>query len=163
MPYRERGVCIISVAVDAPADRISSLAGKLGRLRGVSVKTMYTKMDSETGGGVKMYNSKAMKAEEFIDDAEILRTIAYAKEHKNDAALIEKKILAKAADYHGLTHEEAAVLLECDEPELLEKNLCVSRQGERENLRSPNRHVCAAVSVELLCQRMPLLPVSRVE
>lgn len=47
-----------------------------------------------------MYNSKAMKAEEFIDDAEILRTIAYAKEHKNDAALIEK-ILAKAADYHG--------------------------------------------------------------
>lgn len=67
-----------------------------------------------------MYNSKAMKAEEFIDDAEILRTIAYAKEHKNDVELIEK-ILAKAADYHGLTHEEAAVLLECDEPELLEK------------------------------------------
>ena len=51
VPYRERSVCIISVAVDAPADRISSLAGKLGRLRGVSVKTMYTKMDNETGRG----------------------------------------------------------------------------------------------------------------
>lgn len=51
VPYRERGVCIISVAVDAPADRISSLAGRLGRLSGVSVKTMYTKMDNETGRG----------------------------------------------------------------------------------------------------------------
>lgn len=48
VPYRERGVCIISVVVDAPADRISSLSGRLGRLCGVSVKTMYTKM--EDGG-----------------------------------------------------------------------------------------------------------------
>lgn len=51
VPYRERGVCIISIVVDAPADRISSLSGRLGRLRGVSVKTMYTKMDCENGRG----------------------------------------------------------------------------------------------------------------
>ena len=39
IPYRERGVNIISVALDAPQDVISSLAGKIGALRGVSVKT----------------------------------------------------------------------------------------------------------------------------
>lgn len=43
IPYRDRGVCIISVAVDAPMDVISSLSGKLGMLRGLSVKTIYQK------------------------------------------------------------------------------------------------------------------------
>lgn len=50
VPYRERGVCT-SAFGGCAGDRISSLAGKLGRLSGVSVKTMYTKMDSETGRG----------------------------------------------------------------------------------------------------------------
>lgn len=39
VPYRKRGLFIISVAVEAPADVISSLSGKIGRLRGVKVKT----------------------------------------------------------------------------------------------------------------------------
>ena len=43
VPHRERGVCIISIVVDAPQDKISSLSGKLGRIDGVNVKTMYTK------------------------------------------------------------------------------------------------------------------------
>ena len=43
VPYRERGVSVISIVVDALQDTISSLSGKLGRLDGVSVKTMYTK------------------------------------------------------------------------------------------------------------------------
>lgn len=43
VPYRERGVSIISVIMDAPGDEISALSGKLGRLRGVQAKTMYTK------------------------------------------------------------------------------------------------------------------------
>lgn len=43
IPYRDRGVCIISVAVDAPMDVISSLSGKLGMLHGLSVKTVYQK------------------------------------------------------------------------------------------------------------------------
>ncbi len=43
VPYRERDVCIISIVADAPQDKISTLSGKLGRLDGVNVKTMYTK------------------------------------------------------------------------------------------------------------------------
>lgn len=42
LPYRERGINIISVAIDAPQDIISALGGKLGRLPGVSSKTLYS-------------------------------------------------------------------------------------------------------------------------
>ena len=41
IPYRERGVNIISVAMDAPGNVISALSGKLGRLPGVTAKTVY--------------------------------------------------------------------------------------------------------------------------
>lgn len=41
VPYRERGLSIISVVVDAPQDSISALAGKLGRLSGVKSKAVY--------------------------------------------------------------------------------------------------------------------------
>ena len=41
LPYRERGVSIISVAMDAPNDAIAALSGKLGRLSGVTAKTVY--------------------------------------------------------------------------------------------------------------------------
>lgn len=41
IPYRKRGVNIISIAVDAPPEMISALSGKLGRLEGISVKTAY--------------------------------------------------------------------------------------------------------------------------
>lgn len=43
IPYREKGIHIISVAVDAPANVISALSGKLGMLPGVSTKTVYGK------------------------------------------------------------------------------------------------------------------------
>lgn len=42
IPYRKRGVNIISVAVDAPQDIISALSGKIGSLDGISVKTVYS-------------------------------------------------------------------------------------------------------------------------
>ena len=42
VPYRPRGVNLISVALDAPQDAISALSGKLGRLEGVSAKTQYS-------------------------------------------------------------------------------------------------------------------------
>lgn len=42
VPYRVRGVNIISVALDAPQDAIAALSGKLGRLEGVSAKTQYS-------------------------------------------------------------------------------------------------------------------------
>ena len=41
VPYRERNVSIISVALDAPANIISALSGKVGRLKGVTAKTVY--------------------------------------------------------------------------------------------------------------------------
>ncbi len=44
LPYRTRGVNIISVVLDAPQDVISTLSGRIGRLEGVSVKTQYAKM-----------------------------------------------------------------------------------------------------------------------
>lgn len=43
IPYREKGISIISIAIDAPMDKISSLSGKLGMLDGISTKTIYAK------------------------------------------------------------------------------------------------------------------------
>lgn len=42
IPYRKRSISIISIALDAPQDTISALAGKVGALKGVSVKTAYS-------------------------------------------------------------------------------------------------------------------------
>lgn len=47
LPYPKRAVSIISVAVDAPQDVISALAGRLGSIEGVSAKTAYSKLFSE--------------------------------------------------------------------------------------------------------------------
>ena len=63
-----------------------------------------------------MYNPKSMKAEEFIDHQEILDTLEYAAAHKHDEALIDE-ILNKARLRKGLSHRDAAVLLDCDIPE----------------------------------------------
>ncbi|MBE6708413.1 MAG: [FeFe] hydrogenase H-cluster radical SAM maturase HydG [Ruminococcaceae bacterium] len=65
-----------------------------------------------------MYNPKSMKAEEFIDHAEIEETLAYADAHKTDAELIDS-IIEKAKLRKGLSHREASVLLAC---ELEDKN-----------------------------------------
>ena len=42
IPYRKRGISIISIALDAPQNTIAALAGKIGGLKGVSVKTAYS-------------------------------------------------------------------------------------------------------------------------
>lgn len=42
IPYRKRGISIISIALDAPQNTISTLSGKIGNLPGVSVKTAYS-------------------------------------------------------------------------------------------------------------------------
>lgn len=60
-----------------------------------------------------MYNVKSKVATEFIDDEEILSTLEYAKANKKNGELIDK-ILEKAKECKGLSHREAAVLLECD-------------------------------------------------
>ena len=43
LPYREKGICIISIVIDAPGDIISSLSGKLGQVKGINVKTLSSK------------------------------------------------------------------------------------------------------------------------
>lgn len=48
IPYRERGVSIISVAIDAPQDVINALSGKIGRLEGISAKTVYSNVTGKT-------------------------------------------------------------------------------------------------------------------
>jgi len=67
-----------------------------------------------------MYDPKSPKAEEFINHKEILETIRYAEENKNNRALIER-ILEKAKECKGIGHREALVLLECTDKELNEK------------------------------------------
>ena len=49
LPYRERGVNIISVVLDAPQDVISALSGRMGRLEGVSAKTLYSNVITPIG------------------------------------------------------------------------------------------------------------------
>ena len=74
------------------------------------------------------YNPKSLKAEEFISDAEIRATLAYAEENKNNLELINE-ILEKARpkkteggfSCSGLTHREASVLLACEDPEVSKK------------------------------------------
>ncbi len=60
-----------------------------------------------------MYDVKSKKAEEFIDDEEILDSINYAGENKSNRVLIDN-IIEKAKAMKGITHREAAILLECD-------------------------------------------------
>ena len=63
-----------------------------------------------------MYNPSSLKAEEFICHEEIMSTLDFAHQHKNDAALIDE-IISKAKECKGLSHREALVLLDCDIPE----------------------------------------------
>ena len=75
-----------------------------------------------------IYNPKSLKAEEFINHEEILRTLEYAEAHKNDMELINE-ILKKAEPVEtedgvrcaGLTHEEASVLLASEDEEVLHR------------------------------------------
>ena len=78
-----------------------------------------------------MYNPKSTVATEFIDDQEILDSLAYAQENKHNYELIDS-LIQRAADCKGLSHREAAVLLECDIPELNEKMFTLAKKIKRE-------------------------------
>lgn len=49
IPYHKRNISILSVALDAPNNIISSLSGKIGKLKGVSTKIAYSNVGSENG------------------------------------------------------------------------------------------------------------------
>ena len=44
IPYRDKGINIISIAIDAPMDKINSLSGALGRLDGITAKVSYAQV-----------------------------------------------------------------------------------------------------------------------
>ena len=67
-----------------------------------------------------MYNPKSSVAQEFINHDEILLTIEYAKNNKDNYALINE-ILQEAEQMNGISHRQAAVLLECDDEEIISK------------------------------------------
>lgn len=74
-----------------------------------------------------MYNKHSEKAEEFISNEEILETLEYAEKNKHNEELIDE-ILNKARLKKGLSHREAAVLLDCDIPEKNEEIYALAKQ-----------------------------------
>ncbi|RIA64793.1 2-iminoacetate synthase [Anaeroplasma bactoclasticum] len=77
------------------------------------------------------YNVKSMKAEEFINHEEILETIKYANNHKDDLKLVDE-ILAKAKLRKGLTHKEASVLLACSDSEKVKEIYDLAEQIKKD-------------------------------
>lgn len=77
------------------------------------------------------YDKTSSKAEEFINDGEILDTLKYADENKGNAELIDK-IIEKAKLRKGLDHREASVLLACDMPDKLDEIYALARQIKKD-------------------------------
>lgn len=78
-----------------------------------------------------MYNVKSLNAEEFINHEEILESLEYAEKNKSNIALLNE-ILEKAELRKGLTHREAAVLLECDNEEINQKIYKLAEQIKKD-------------------------------
>ena len=72
------------------------------------------------------YDMNSMTAEEFINDEEINDCLTYASQNKNNRQLIDQ-ILEKAANMKGISHREAAVLLECELDDEIEKMFALAR------------------------------------
>ena len=73
------------------------------------------------------YDPRSTRAEEFINDEEVLASLAYGEENKNNAALIDQ-LLDKVMTFKGLTHREAAVLLECELEDLNQRMFTLAKQ-----------------------------------
>ena len=74
-----------------------------------------------------MYNVNSMKAEEFISHEEILETLKYAEENRDNIELIDS-IIEKAKERKGLNHREASVLLACNNTEKVQEIFDLARQ-----------------------------------
>ncbi|HCM92120.1 MAG TPA: [FeFe] hydrogenase H-cluster radical SAM maturase HydG, partial [Lachnospiraceae bacterium] len=77
------------------------------------------------------YDPHSMKAEEFINDEEIKRTLEYADKHKNDIKLIDE-IIKKAKERKGLNHREASVLLACEDPDKIKEIYDLAEQIKKD-------------------------------
>ncbi len=78
-----------------------------------------------------IYDPKSHKAEEFINHEEVLATLDYAEKNKNNVELIDQ-IIAKAKLEKGLSHREAAVLLDCDIPEKVQEIYALAEQIKKD-------------------------------
>ena len=78
-----------------------------------------------------MYNPKSLKAEEFIDHQEILDTLKYADENKDNLELVDS-LLEKAKQLKGLTHREASVLLACEDEERTKRMFDLAEQIKKD-------------------------------
>lgn len=78
-----------------------------------------------------MYHVSSKHAEEFINDEEISATLDYAYANRHNGALVDE-ILSKARERKGLTHREAAVLLDCDIPEKNEEIYALAEQIKKD-------------------------------
>ena len=78
-----------------------------------------------------MYNVKSLKAEEFIDHNEIMETLKYADENKDNLELVDS-LLEKAAKLKGLTHREASVLLACEDEKRVSKMYALAEQIKKD-------------------------------
>ena len=78
-----------------------------------------------------MYDPKSLKATEFICHEEILDTLSYAEENKNNLPLIDS-ILTKAKEHKGLSHREASVLLACENEEKIKEMYELAQQFKKD-------------------------------
>ena len=76
---------------------------------------------------MSIHNPHSSSAEHFISHAEILSTLEYAAAHRNDRELIAD-ILQQAAEGRGITHRQAAVLMECNDREIVEQIFSLARE-----------------------------------
>lgn len=106
-----------------------------------------------------MYKADSKIAEEFIDHQEILETLEYARSNKSNRALIEQ-LIDKAARCKGLSHREAALLLECDQPDLIEHIFHLAQEIKHKFYGNRIVMFAPPVPFQLLCERMCLLSLS---
>lgn len=78
-----------------------------------------------------MYRAEARKAEEFISHEEIMDTLAYADENKDNSKLM-KQILEKAKERKGLDHREASVLLACEDEKINQEIYALAKQIKKD-------------------------------
>lgn len=78
-----------------------------------------------------MYDPKSLKAEEFICHEEVLESLKYADEHKNDLELVDR-IIEKAKLRKGLSHREASVLLACENEEKINEIYALAEQIKKD-------------------------------
>ena len=78
-----------------------------------------------------MYDVRSKNPEEFINHEEILETLSYAEANKHNVELIDQ-IIAKAKERKGLSHREAAVLLDCDIEEKNEEIYALAEQIKKD-------------------------------